>query len=166
MPKTDYDLDSLSDGIARMPRRLSARERVTDHVFFFLQVFSWFCFLIGGIIGWAKWGWMGGVALAAAGWVFGMWIRHSLGRRGSDPTLGFYERMRERANGSRRGILEWLIETLRGSGFTVTKCRAITTAYQRAVQRLQATANPAEHEAILRQLDSEVKRISYSDSLS
>ena len=42
MPNKDYELEFLSDGISHMPRRLTARERLADHLFFYLQITSWF----------------------------------------------------------------------------------------------------------------------------
>jgi hypothetical protein len=160
--KKDYDLESLSDGISHMPRRLTARERLADHVFFYLQITSWFAFIVSGIVGYAFDGLSGCVVLLAGGWLLGIWIRRSLGRRGSDPFHGYFRRIRERENGSRRGVLEWVIETLRGSGFTVSKCQAITAAYDRAMTQCRSTSSPAQQQAILQRLDAEVKRISYS----
>ena len=51
MPNQHYDLESLSDGISHMPRRLTARERLADHVFFYLLITSRFVFIVGGIVG-------------------------------------------------------------------------------------------------------------------
>ena len=162
MPKNDYDLESLSDGISHMPRRLTARERLSDHVFFYLQIASWFAFIVGGIVGYTLNGPIGCVLLLAGGWLLGIWIRRSLGKRGPDPFHGYFQRIKERANGSRRGVLEWVIETLRGSGYTVSKCQAITAAYERAMTKCRSASMPAQEQAIIQQLDEEVKRISYS----
>jgi hypothetical protein len=162
MLNRDKDLESLSEGIPNMPRSLTARERLADHLYFYLQTASWFVFLAGGIAGYAIKGLIGCVALLAGGWLFGMWMRRSLGQRGRNQFLGFYQRIRERANGSRRGLLEWLIEAIRGSGFTISKCRAITAAYDRAMLQGRSTSSAAEQQAILQRLDAEVKRISYS----
>src|ERR1700742_844170 len=52
MPKKDYDLAALSEGIPHMPRRLTARELLVDHLFFYMHVTSRYAFILGGIIGW------------------------------------------------------------------------------------------------------------------
>lgn len=162
MLNKDYDLNSLSDGIPHMPRRLTSRERIADHLFFYMHITSWYAFILGGIIGYVSHGLIGCVILLFGGWLFGIWMRRSLGRRGRHPFHGFYLRIRERANGSPPEVLEWLVETLRGSGFTVSKCQAITAAYDRAMTQCRLASLPADREAILRRLDTEVKRISYS----
>jgi hypothetical protein len=161
MPNLDYNLDSLSDGIPHMPRRLAVRERLADHIFFYMQIISWFVFIIGGIVGYMVNNLTGSLILIIGGWLFGIWIRRSLGRRGRDPFHGFYQRLRERANGSRRGVLEWAIENLRGSGFTRTKCQAITALYDEAMKKYVLASSQAEKRAIIVHLDSEVKKISY-----
>lgn len=161
-PKRDHDLGSLSDGISQMPRLLTARERFSDRVFVYFQITSWFIFIFAGIAGYAIKGLIGCVALLALGWLFGLWMRGSLGRRGSDSFHGYFRRIKERANGSRRGVLEWVIEKIRGSGYSVSKCQAITAAYERAMAEGQLATLPAQQDAILQRLDAEVKRISYS----
>ena len=162
MADRETNLDLLSDGIPNMPRHLTARERFADHLFFYLHVTSRFVFLVAGVVGYALKGLIGCGVLLAAGWLFGMWMRRSLGKRGPDQFHGFFRRIKERASGSRRGFLEWLIETLRGSGFTVSKCQAITAAYERAIAEARSASLPAQRQAILQRLDAEVKRISYS----
>lgn len=162
MSEQRYDLESLSDGIARMPRTLTTRERFADRVFFFLQMISWFAFIFGGIVGYAITGWTGCVVLLVAGWLFGMWMRRSIGLRGRDPFHGFYRRMKERAGGSRRGILEWLIESLRGRGFTRSQCQRIWAAYERAMALGRTASTSKQQRQILQQLDEETKSISYA----
>lgn len=162
MKDNKFDLSYLSDGIPQMPRRLTSRERISDQVYFFLQLSSRFVFIAGGIVGYAAWGGIGGVVLTLSGFLFGLWMRHSLGVRGPDQFHGFFNRMKERANGSRRGLLEWVIESIRGSGFTPTKCKSIAAAYELAMSQLSSTTSPGQQRAILQQLDVEVKRISYS----
>lgn len=162
MLNKNYDLDSLSDGIPNMPRRFTTRERLSDQLFFFLQMMSWFVFIIGGVIGYAINGLIDCVVFLAGGWLVGLWMRRSLGRRGSDPDIGYFRRIKERANGSRRGVLEWVIETVRGRGFTISKCQAITAAYEQAMTECNSTNSPDQQQEILKRLDAEVKRISYS----
>lgn len=162
MTNKDYDLAFLSDGISNMPRQLTTREWLSDQLFFYLQMTSRFVFIFGGIIGYAINGLIDCVMLLTGGWLLGIWMRRSLGRRGSDPVLGYFRRIKERANGSRRGVLEWAIETVRGSGFTISKCQAITVAYEQAMKEYNSTNLPDQQQEILKRLDKEVKRISYS----
>jgi hypothetical protein len=161
MPTRDYGLESLSDGISRMPRKLTTRERLADHVFFYLQITSRFVFVIGGIGGYELNGPLGSIVAITCGWLVGIWMRRSLGIRGPDPFHGYFRRIRERAEGSSRGLLELVIEFLRGGGFTVSKCREITAAYDHAMGEAQAARLPDQRQAILLRLDAEVKRISY-----
>jgi hypothetical protein len=133
-------------------------------VFFFLQLASWLAFIIGGIVGYAVKGWVGCAALFIAGWLFGMWMRRSLGQRPPDPFHGFYRRTGERAKGSYRGLLEWLIETMRGSGLSQSQCQRIWIAYERAMTECQVVSLD-EQQRILQQLDKETKRISYSEGI-
>ena len=157
----NYDLESLSDGIPQMPRRLTARERFADSLFFYLQTISHFTFVIGAIVGYAFKGLDGFILLTGGGFIFGIWMRRSLGIRGPNQFEGFFRRIEERANGSRRGMLEWVIETLRGSGFTISKCKDITKAYEQAKIQLSSASSPDQQKEILKKLDENVKKISY-----
>ena len=85
-------------------------------------------FVVTGIVGYVIKGLISCVVLLAGGWLFGIWIRRSLGV-GSRSFMDFSSGLMQRADCSRRGLLEWVIEILRGSGFTVSKCQAITAAY-------------------------------------
>lgn len=84
-----------------------------------------------------------------------------MGIRGCDPTEGFFIRMRERAEGSRRGILEWILEKIRENEFSQSKCRAISDAYSEALWQLERSRSDDERMAILHELDRKVKKISY-----
>ena len=163
MPNQHYDLESLSDGISHMPRRLTARERLADHVFFYLLITSRFVFIVGGIVGYVVNGLVGCVVLIGGGFLLGVWMRRSLGMRGPDQFHGYFRRIKERANGSRRGLLEWAIEVLRDSGYTISKCKAISEAYERAMTECHQVSSPVQQQTILQRLDVEVKRISYSN---
>ena len=88
-------------------------------------------------------------------------MRRSMGIRGPDSYHGFFTRMRERANGRRCGLLERLIESIRGNAFTTDKCRRITLAYDRAMERLDRATTESQKIAVLEELDREVKAISY-----
>ena len=158
-----FDLSDLSEGISSMPRRLSRREWMADHFFYYLQLVSKLGFLARGIVGYAVWGWIGCVALAVGCILSGVLIRRSVGLRGPDPFQGWYRRMRDRAEGSPAGLLERMMESLRGNKFTRVKCRAITAAYDTAMAELRLAVTREQQQAILKRLDSETKRISYSD---
>lgn len=162
MSGRNFDLSDLSEGISNMPRRLTRREWLADHSFFYLQLVSKLGFIAGGIIGYAVWGWIGCFALAGGCLLLGMLIRRSVGLRGPDPFHGWYRRMRERAEGSRAGLLEWMMEGLRGNKFTRAKCRGIAAAYDTAMAELRSATSREQQLAILKRLDSETKRISYS----
>lgn len=151
----------LSDGIERMPRQLTDAECRGDRLFLHLQVVSFvlllLCPVLGGVVG----GWPGAAIGILVGWLLRVWMRHSMGIRGSNPNDGFFIRMKERATGSRRGILEALIESVRQRSFTQGQCRAITNAWDDARKRIEATTSVEEKHELLNALDVEIKRISY-----
>lgn len=151
-----YDVKSRSDGIPHVLRRLTARERLAGHLSSCLQITSWFAFIVGGIVGYVVNGPIGCAVLLSAGWLLGIWIRRSLGQRGSDPCREHSGRIKERPDGSRRGVLEWVIETLRGSGPTVSKCKATTAAHEQTMVPCHSAESPAQKQAILQRLDEEV----------
>ncbi len=155
-------LDKLSDGIPNMPRRMTARERRADSIQYYLLVCGRVLILPAAVLGFVLRGFIGCAIGAGAGWLGGIWVRRSLGVRGSDGFHGWFQRKRERANGSRTGLLEYLIEAIRGSGFTVEKSRAIIAAYDKAMAAMQSATTDAEREAIANRLDIETKRISYT----
>ena len=151
----------LSDGIERMPRRLTDAEHRGDRLFLHLQAVSavllLLCPILGGVLG----GWPGAAIGLVAGWLVRAWIRHSMGIRGSNPNDGFFIRMKERANGARRDILEALIERVRQRPFTQGQCAAIAQAWDETRERLAAATSEEEKRALINALDVEIKRISY-----
>jgi hypothetical protein len=88
-----------------------------------------------------------------------------MGLRGSNSHDGFFIRMKERANGARRGILEALIERVRKRPFTQEQCAAITEAWDETRPRLKAATTEEEKRALINALDVEIKRISYGQNL-
>jgi len=157
----DRDVQSLSEGIANMPRRMTSRERIGDIIFLNLQILSRILFIVAGLLGYYLYGIYGVFFLAIAGWVIGIWMRHSMGIRGPDSKKGFFVRMRERAQGAKRGILEWTLEKIRGNEFSQSKCVAITEAYDQAMAQLKRCTSPAEQRETIMRLDRRVKQISY-----
>ena len=155
-------LDKLTDGIPNMPRRLTVREIRGDRTRFFLLVCGRLLILPAAVLGFSSGGLVGGAIGAGVAWIIGRRIRHSLGIRGSDGFHGWFQRVRERAKGSRRGLLEHMIEAIRGSGFTVEQCRAIIAAYDEAMAEMRLVASDAERQAIADRLDVFTKRISYA----
>ncbi|HVZ19130.1 MAG TPA: hypothetical protein VG897_18575 [Terriglobales bacterium] len=162
MKRSQLSTIGLSDGIINMPRRLTPREKAADSLFFVTVLVSWLLFIPGGIVGYAVWGWPGSVVLVIACIVLGLILRRSAGLRGPDQFHGYYRRRKERANGGRIGLLELLIERLRGNPFTREKCAAITAEYDKAMQDLRSARTDNERGAILKRLDRETKRISYA----
>jgi hypothetical protein len=151
----------LSDGIKRMPRRLTDAEVRADRLFLHLQVISNVGLLVFPIIGFAMRGWWGLAIGFVSGWCTRVWMRHSMGLRGKNPNDGFLIRMRERANGSRRGLLEILIERVRRRPFTRSQCVAITEAFDETNRRLADAASPVAKVALIKELDRRIKQISY-----
>jgi hypothetical protein len=160
-PSRDTHQSSLSDGIDQMPRRLTDAERRGDTLFLHLQVLSVVMLLLCPAIGGVARGWVGAGIGVMVGWMVRAWMRRSVGIRGSNPHDGFFIRMRERASGARRGVLEALIETVRRRPFTREQCAAITRMWDDTHQRLAATASQEEKRVLINTLDAEVKRISY-----
>jgi hypothetical protein len=156
----DRKLSRLSDGVPRMPRRLTHREKCADQVYLYLQLGSRVLFVFAGILGYSWEGFPGATALAVTGYIVGWWIRRSLGIR-RPKALGFFVRMCERAHGSRRGVLEWVIENMRENELTLQKCSAICDVYENAMMKLQNGADAATETRVLQDLDRRVKEISY-----
>lgn len=151
----------LSDGIELMPRQLTDAERRGDRLFLHLQVVSTVLLLLCPILGGVLRGWTGAGVGLVVGWLVRVWMRHSMGIRGSNPNDGFFIRKRERANGARRGILEAVVERVRQRPFTQAQCAAITTAWDETRQRIGATTSEEEKRALINALDAQIKRISY-----
>jgi hypothetical protein len=152
---------SISDGIERMPRQLTDAERRGDRLFLHLQVVSLLLLLLSPILGGVLSGWAGAAVGLVVGWFARIWMRHSMGLRGSNPHDGFLIRMRERANGARRGLLEALIEKVRRRPFRREQCAAMTQAWDETCQRLAVTTSEEEKRAIMNAFDAQIKRISY-----
>ena len=113
--------------------------------------------VLGGVLG----GWPGAAIGLVVGWLARVWMRHSMGLRGSNPQDGFFIRMKERANGSRRGILEALIERVRQRPFTQEQCAAITKVWDDTRVRIEAATSVEEKRELMNACDAEIKRLSY-----
>jgi len=161
-PRTSVEHKSrLSDGIERMSRWLTDAERRGDRLFLHLQVVSSVLLLLFPVLGGVMGGWTGAALGVVAGWLARVWMRHSMGLRGSNPHDGFFIRMKERADGARRGVLEALIERVRQRPFTQRQCAAITQAWDEMRKRLSAATSEEEKRALINALDVEIKRHSY-----
>jgi hypothetical protein len=151
----------LSDGIERMPRRLTEAEHRGDKLFFHLQVASFGVLILFPILGGALRGWIGAGIGFVVGWIVRSWIRRSMGVRGSNPNESFFIRMRERAKGARPGMLEILIERVRQRTFTQRQCAEITEAWDQTRLQMEAAKSIEEKRQLMEKLDSQIKRISY-----
>lgn len=150
----------LSDGIASMPRRFTRRERLADAVYLHLQFTSRLAPLVGAGVGYSYAGFWGALMGVVAGGLFGLWMRHSMGGRTRDPRT-YYARMAERAHGSRRRALEWVIEEIRGNVFTREKCRALAEAYRDFHRRASVATSREELRVLVDEIDRKTKEISY-----
>ena len=148
-----------------MPRPLTEKERRGDRLYLHLQVIALVVLFLLPILGGVWRGWTGAAIGLAAGALLRFSMRRSMGLRGSNPHDGFFIRMRERANGSRPGVLEALIERVRGRPFTRPQCVAIAKAWDEARSRLADAASGDERHAIVEELDARVKAISYGDEV-
>jgi hypothetical protein len=126
-----------------------------------LLVVSYFLFLIGGLVGYALNRFYGLVIFGSLGYLVGVWMRRSLGLRGRKTTTGFFQRMRERAQGARPGLLEWGLEKISGHEFTRSKCERVAQTHARAVKQLKQSGSSEEQNRILADLDQRVKKILY-----
>lgn len=152
---------TFSDGVPRVPRRITRREKIADNLYLNLQILSRLLFIILGLAGYYFYSWLGLLISIVVGIIIGIWMRRSMGIRGSDGFAGFYIRMHERANGSRPGLLEWVIEKIRGNEFTQAKCQAIYREYEEAMEKLQHCLLPDQKEQVFIDLDKKIKEISY-----
>ncbi len=152
---------NLSDGIERMPRRLTDAERKGDRLFLHLQVVSSVLLLFSPVLGGVLGGWTGAAIGLLIGWVTRAWMQHSMGLRGSKPNDGFFIRMKERANGARLGVLEALIEKVRQRSFTKEQCVAITRAWDETREQLERTTSVEQKRELMNTFDEQIKRISY-----
>jgi hypothetical protein len=151
----------LSDGIERMPRQLTDAERRGDRLFLHLQVVSSVLLILFPVLGGVLGGWPGAATGLVVGWLARALMRHSMGLRGSNPNDGFFIRMKERASGARRGVLEALIESVRQRSFTQRQCAVITNAWDDTRKRIEAATSAEEKRELINSLDVEIKRISY-----
>ncbi len=155
------DDSRLSDGIRNMPRPLTTAELKGDRLFLHLQALSVVLLILPPVLGGVAAGLLG----AAAGMIIGLVVfvsfRRSMGIRGRDANTAFFIRMRERADGSRRGLLETLIERVRGRTFTREQCADIADEWDDFQRRLPQATSAAERRRLLEEFDSVVKRISY-----
>jgi len=167
-PRTEVEHQSrLSDGIERMPpqRWLTDAERRGDGLFLHLQVVSSLLLLLSPVLGGVLRSWPGAAIGLVFGWLARLWMRRSMGLRGSNPHDGFFIRMKERANGARRGILEALIEDVRQRPFTQRQCALIAQAWDEARLRLEATTSEEEKSRLINELDVKIKHISYDQDV-
>ncbi len=144
-----------------MSIKITERERFVDKIFIGLQIFSGILFVITGLIGYLLYKFIGIALGIIVGFLFGKWMRYSMGIRGEDPFHGFYTRLRERANDGRRCLLEYLLEKARGNEYTREKCIAITMEYEKALKELANVSNTNEAQRIFHELDKKTKEISY-----
>ncbi len=140
---------------------MTLREIVSDWLYVAMQFGSRIFFVITGVIGYFVFDLTGVVIGALAGFAVGLWMRRSMGFRGSNPIVGFYIRMRERADGSRRGVLEHALEALSGNTFTLAKCQEIANAYDRAELQFRDCKTEAERDEIFSELDRATKHAYY-----
>lgn len=152
-------IPQLFFGATAAERSTTRREQLADNLYIALQILSHSLLFIGGIFGYAFYQFYGLILFGALGYLSGVWMRRSMGIRGLKPTTGFFIRMRERALGSRPGLLEWLLEKISLNEFTQAKCRAVTQAHERAVKKLKQTDSAEEQNRILADLDKKVKQI-------
>jgi len=141
---------------------INRREIIVDNIYFFLQYSSNYLFLIFAFIGLHYKGYFYSLIGVIIGYLIGRLIRWNLGIRSNDQLTGFIIRMRERANGERRSILEYLLEKARGNEFSIEKCKSIVDIYDIAISKLQKTLNIEEKVLILTNLDHDIKAISYA----
>jgi len=151
----------LSDGLVRMPRLLTPRERTCDLIFLNLQIFSWLAPLLAAVIGARLGHFVGAMLGAGVGFLSGWWVRHSMGGRSGKDAASFYKRVGQRAQGSPPRILERWLESYRGNALTRAKCQAMWDAYQEARTQMGSAVTEAARRRILEKLDAETKRISY-----
>ena len=144
-----------------MSRIISKREQFADIIYQILILISSSMFIIVGLIGYVLYDVWGVIIGVISGFLIGIWMQHSFGKRGKDSFTGFYVRMRERAKGSPPGLLERFLESVRGNAFTVDKCSRIIQVFDSSMEKLKQTNSPEERERILIDLSETTKKISY-----
>jgi hypothetical protein len=122
-------------------------------------------FLIAGVVtGAMLYGFRGFCIGLVAGAIIGFWIRRSLGLRGRDLTRGYHLRMFERGCGNSPGLLETLVELLRGNRLIMMQCRQIACAYADAARQLKSCDSAQERASILGRRNQQVLEIAYGRS--
>lgn len=149
-------------GRSAEPVNLTEREKLADNLFLILQIVSYFLIILGGAVGYFFYRFYGLILFAALGYLIGVWMRRSMGIRGVKQTTSFFARMRERALGSKPGLLELLLEKISRNQLSQTNCRAIIHTYDKSVKQLKQSKSAEEQNRILEDLDRKVKEIFYS----
>jgi len=140
---------------------------MADCVFVLLLFCSRFLYFIGPVMGARHYGFVGLFPGLAAGTLSGFCMSRSLGLRSRDLTKGFHFRMFERGTGKGAGILEALVEVLRGNRLTITQCRRIDAAYSEASHQLQSCDSSEERVMIFAKRDRQILDIAYGvDSIA
>lgn len=154
-------MPQLYFGRSAMLRNRTPQEKIADNLYAFLIILSDILFFIGGVCGYFINRFYGIILFATLGYLAGIWMRRSLGVRGRNPTTSFFKRIRERAQGSRPGLLEWLIEKVSNTELSQAKCKAIIQVYEKSVSQLKQSRPAEEQNQILADLDARVKKIMY-----
>jgi hypothetical protein len=149
-------------GASAEPVVMTEREKLADKLFLFLQILSYTLIVVGGAVGYILFKFYGMALLAGLGYLAGVWMRRSMGIRGVKQTTGFFARMRERALGSRPGLLEGLLEKVSQNPLSQSKCRAIIHIYDKSVNQLKKSKSTEEQNQTLKELDRKVKEEFYS----
>jgi hypothetical protein len=152
-------IPQLYYGTAAYPRELTGREQLAERLYQILQLISHILLIVGGILGYIFYQLYGLILFAALGYLAGVWMRRSLGIRGRKPTTGFFKRMRERAQVSKPGILEWTLEKVSRNEFTQTECRSVTQIYEKTVRQLKQSDSTEAQNRLLVELDRRVFQI-------
>lgn len=144
-----------------VPRVPTARNKIADCVFVVLSLCSRIFFVAGAVTGARLQGFRGFCIGLMAGAIIGFWIRRSLGLRGGNLTRGYHLRMFERGCGKPAGLLEAVVELLRGNRLTMIQCRQIACAYAEAVRHLQSCDSAEERASIVGKRNRQVMEIVY-----
>jgi hypothetical protein len=146
-------------GPSTAPVEKTGSQKLVERLFIALQVLSHLLLILGGLLGYFFYQFYGSLLLAGLGYLAGVWLRRSLGIRGAKATTGFFQRIRERAQGARPELLESLLEGLSRSPLTPAKCRTMIQVYDRAVKQLKQAPTQAEKNRILAELDRRVNQL-------
>ncbi len=152
-------IPQLYYGKSVSPRIKSEPEYRADQLYITLQIVSYTLFVFGGVIGYYFLEFYGVILFAILGYLVGVWMRRSMGMRGLKPTTGFFKRIRERASGSRPGLLEWLLEKISHHEFTQAKCQAVTQVYDKAIKQLKQSQSTEEQNRILAELEYRINHL-------